>query len=144
VPSEPSVRILIAEDNPGDVLLMREVLRESRIPSEVNVTGDGVETMQYLRRAGAYAHTPRPSLVLLDLNMPRKDGREVLVEMKSDPSLRSIPVVVMTSSSAEEDVNRAYESHANCYVRKPSSFEQLREVVREIQNFWFGVASLPT
>jgi two-component system, chemotaxis family, response regulator Rcp1 len=141
--SQP-VRILIAEDNPGDVRLIREVLRESKIANEVDVTRDGVETMEFLHRAGAYSTAPRPGLILLDLSMPRKDGREVLAELKSDPNFRRIPVVVMTSSAGEEDVIRAYDNHANCYVRKPVDYGQLRTVVEKIESFWFTTVSLPT
>jgi chemotaxis family two-component system response regulator Rcp1 len=139
----PPVRILIAEDNPGDVRLIREVLRESRIPNEVDVTRDGVETMEFLRRAGPFADARRPGLILLDLSMPRKNGREVLTELKTDPGFRRIPVVIMTSSSGEDDVINAYDNHANCYVRKPVDFEQFRTVVKKIESFWFSTVSLP-
>lgn len=135
--------ILIAEDNPGDIRLMREALRESRITGEVDVTRDGVETLDFLHRRGPYAQAARPVLLLLDLSMPRKDGRQVLAEIKADPDLRRIPVVIMTSSPSEDDVLRAYENHANCYVRKPTNFEQLRGVIRQIESFWFTVVILP-
>jgi two-component system, chemotaxis family, response regulator Rcp1 len=140
--SNPAV-ILLAEDNPGDVRLVREVLRGSRIVSELHTVRDGVETIQFLRREGPYPTAPRAELVLLDLNMPRKDGREVLAEVKSDPILRRIPVVVLTSSPAEEDLIRAYDSHANCYIRKPVDFLQMKAVVEKIENFWLEVVELP-
>jgi two-component system, chemotaxis family, response regulator Rcp1 len=137
------VRILIAEDNPGDVRLIQEVLRESKIANDVDVTRDGIETLEFLHQTGPYAHAARPGLILLDLSMPRKDGREVLAELKADPNLRRIPIVIMTSSAGEEDVIRAYDNHANCYVRKPVDFEQLRTVVRKIESFWFTIVTLP-
>jgi chemotaxis family two-component system response regulator Rcp1 len=140
----PPVRILIAEDNPGDVRLIREILAASRMATEVDVTRDGVETMEFLRQTGAYATASRPGLILLDLNMPRKDGREVLAEVKADPDLRRVPVVIMTSSAREEDVLRAYDHHANCYIRKPVNFDQLREVVETIASFWFATVTLPS
>lgn len=137
------VRILMAEDNPADVRLIQEVLRDSKVLNELHVVRDGVLAMQFLRREGPYADAPRPNLIFLDLNMPRKDGREVLAEVKADPDLRRIPVVVMTSSQAEEDIARAYDQHANCYVRKPVDFVQFHKVVREIENFWFRAVELP-
>jgi two-component system, chemotaxis family, response regulator Rcp1 len=139
-----AVRILVAEDNPGDIRLIQEVLRESKIANEVDVVRDGVEVMEYLRKTGPHSGANHPMLVLLDLSMPRKDGREVLAEMKADPQLRRIPVIVMTASTAEEDILRAYDNHANCYVRKPVDFAQLRAVIRKIENFWFTIVTLPT
>jgi chemotaxis family two-component system response regulator Rcp1 len=138
------VRILLAEDNPGDIRLILEVLHESKITNEVEVTRDGIETMEILRRTGAHTNAQRPGLILLDLSMPRKDGREVLAELKADPDLRRIPVVIMTSSAGEEDVIRAYDNHANCYVRKPVDFDQLRAVVQKIETFWFTIVALPS
>jgi chemotaxis family two-component system response regulator Rcp1 len=138
------VRILLAEDNPGDIRLVLEVLRESKIANEVRVTRDGIETMEFLRRTGAFTDVERPGLILLDLSMPRKDGREVLAELKADPDLRRIPIVIMTSSAGEEDVIRAYDNHANCYIRKPVDFEQLRMVVQKIETFWFTIVALPS
>jgi chemotaxis family two-component system response regulator Rcp1 len=138
------VRILLAEDNPGDIRLILEVLHESKITNEVEVTRDGIETMEFLRRTGAHTNAQRPGLILLDLSMPRKDGREVLAELKADPDLRRIPVVIMTSSAGEEDVIRAYDNHANCYVRKPVDFDQLRAVVQKIETFWFTIVALPS
>jgi chemotaxis family two-component system response regulator Rcp1 len=138
-----AVPILLAEDNPGDIRLIQEVFADAKIANELAIVRDGVEAMEYLRRSGRYASSPRPGLVLLDLSMPRKDGREVLAEMKNDPELRRIPVVVMTSSPAEEDIVKAYDHHANCYVRKPVDFDQFRKVVQQIENFWFTVVELP-
>jgi chemotaxis family two-component system response regulator Rcp1 len=145
MPASPShpVAILLAEDNPADVRLVQEVLRESEVAHEVHVVRDGVETLDFLRHRGLFSGAPPVGLVLLDLSMPRKDGREVLVEMKADPELRRTPVVVMTSSPAEEDIMHAYNHHANCYIRKPVDFESFRAVVREIEQFWFAVVALP-
>jgi len=137
------IHILLAEDNPADVRLTREVMRDSKLLNELHVVTDGVEAMAFLRREGRHTGAPRPSLILLDLNMPRKDGREVLREVKSDPDLRRIPVVVMTSSQAEEDIVRAYDQHANCYIRKPVDFQQFHQVVKQIENFWFAAVELP-
>ncbi|HTZ62390.1 MAG TPA: response regulator, partial [Thermoplasmata archaeon] len=132
------------EDNPADARLVREVMRDSKILNEIHWVPDGVEAMTFLRRQGKYANAPRPNLMFLDLNMPRKDGREVLREVKADPELRRIPIVVMTSSQAEEDIARAYDQHANCYVRKPIDFEQFHSVVKTLENFWFSTVELPT
>jgi chemotaxis family two-component system response regulator Rcp1 len=137
------VVILLAEDNPGDVRLIREVLKEGKITNEVRVVRDGVEALEYLRRQGTHHDAPRPGLLLLDLSMPRKDGREVLAEIKQDPALHRIPVVVMTSSPAEEDIAKAYDNHANCYIRKPLDFEQFTNVVRKVEHFWLAVVELP-
>jgi chemotaxis family two-component system response regulator Rcp1 len=141
--SSRPVVVLLAEDNPGDVRLVREVLRDSKIPNEVHTVNDGVETLQFLRREGQFPTAPRAELILLDLNMPRKDGREVLAEAKRDPNLRRIPIVVMTSSPTEEDLVRAYDSHANCYIRKPVDYDQFQTVVQRIENFWFNLVALP-
>jgi two-component system response regulator len=137
------VQILIVEDNPADARLVREVMRDSKILNEINWVSDGVEALAFLRNQGKYANAPRPNLIFLDLNMPRKDGREVLREIKADPVFRSIPVVVMTSSQAEEDIARAYDQHANCYVRKPIDFSQFHGVVKSIETFWFATVELP-
>ena len=137
------VQILIVEDNPADARLVREVMRDSKILNEIQWVPDGVEALAFLRRQGKYAEAPRPNIVFLDLNMPKKDGREVLREVKADPSLRSIPVVVMTSSQTEEDIARAYDHHANCYVRKPVDFQQFHQVVKTLENFWFATVELP-
>ncbi len=137
------VEILLVEDNPGDVRLTQEALREGKIRNRLHRVGDGVEAMEFLHRQGKYADAPRPDVILLDLNLPRKDGREVLAEIKKDDTLRRIPVVVMTTSSAEQDILRAYDLHANCYVTKPVDFDQFIEVVRSIQDFWFTIVRLP-
>jgi two-component system, chemotaxis family, response regulator Rcp1 len=141
-PTRP-VQILIVEDNPADARLVREVMRDSKVLTEIHWVPDGVEALAFLRAQGKYADAPRPNLIFLDLNMPRKDGREVLSEVKSDESLKRIPIVVMTSSQAEEDVARAYDQHANCYVRKPIDFDQFHSVVKTLENFWFATVELP-
>jgi two-component system, chemotaxis family, response regulator Rcp1 len=137
------VQILIVEDNPADARLVREVMRDSKVLNEIHWVADGVEALAFLHREGKYSTAPRPNLIFLDLNMPRKDGREVLQSVKADPSLRQIPIVVMTSSQAEEDVARAYDQHANCYVRKPIDFDQFHQVVKNLENFWFATVELP-
>ena len=137
------VEILLVEDNPGDVRLTREALREGKVRNNLYVAADGVEALRFLRREGEHADAVRPDLVLLDLNLPRKDGREVLEEVKADPSLRHIPVVVLTSSQAEQDIARAYDLHANCYVSKPVDLDQFIHVVRSIEDFWFTIVKLP-
>lgn len=137
------VEILLAEDNPGDVRLTLEALREGKIKNNLHVVGDGVEVLQYLRREGEYAGAVCPDLILLDLNMPRKDGREVLAEIKGDPGLKHIPVVVLTTSEAERDVLKAYELHANCYITKPVDLDQFLTVIRSVGNFWVEIVKLP-
>ncbi len=139
-----SIEILLVEDSPTDVLIAREALAEARIINTIHVTEDGVEAMQFLRREGQYTNAVRPDLILLDLNLPRKNGREVLAEVKSDELLKSIPVVVLTTSEAEEDVLRSYDLHANCYVVKPVGFENFVNAVRSISDFWFNIVTLPT
>lgn len=141
-PSSKPVEILLIEDSPTDVLLMREALKSSNLLNNLHVVPDGVEAMAFLRGEGRYAGSPRPSLVLLDLNLPRKDGREVLAEIKQDEALKRIPVVVLTTSKTESDVMRAYGLHANCYVVKPVNFEQFAVTVRNIESFWFSVVTL--
>jgi CheY-like chemotaxis protein len=144
-PLSRPVEILLVEDNPGDVRLTREALRESKVHNNLYIAKDGVEALAFLRREGAeFADAVRPDLILLDLNLPRKDGREVLEEIKADPSLRHIPVVVLTSSEAEQDIVRAYDLHANCYVSKPVDLDQFITVVQSIENFWFTIVKLPT
>jgi len=142
-PARP-IQVLLVDDSPADVRLTREALSEGKISSELNVVGDGVEALRFLRRQGAYANVPRPDLVLLDLNLPRKSGREVLEEIKSDPELRRIPVMVLTTSRADEDLNVAYSLHANCYVRKPVNLDEFLDVVRSIEQFWFTIVTLPS
>jgi CheY-like chemotaxis protein len=137
------VEILLVEDNPGDVRLTREALREGKIRNHLSVVPDGVEALAFLRRAGRYAEAPHPDVILLDLNLPRKSGREVLAEIKADGQLRRIPVVILTTSADEQDVLRAYELHANCYITKPVDFEQFSTVIQAIENFWLTVVTLP-
>lgn len=141
--SEKEVEILLVEDNPGDVRLTIEALKDGKVHNHLSIASDGVEAMEFLRRQGRYASAPRPDLILLDLNLPRKDGREVLCEIKSDPGLRSIPVVVLTTSQAEEDIIRAYDHNANCYITKPVDFDQFMKVVKSIEDFWLTVVKLP-
>ena len=139
-----SVEILLVEDNPGDVDLTLEALEEAKLRNNVHVARDGVEAMEFLHRMGDHADAPRPDLVLLDLNMPRKDGREVLREMKEHPDLRRIPVVVLTTSEAEQDVLDAYDYRANAYIVKPVDFEQFFRTVRALEDFWLTVVRLPS
>ena len=137
------VEILLVEDNPGDERLTREALKEGKVYSNLHWVKDGVEAMAFLRRAGQYKDVPRPDIILLDLNLPKKDGREVLQDIKTDPDLRRIPVVVLTTSKAEEDVLRTYDLHANCYVTKPVDLEKFIVVVKSIDVFWLTVVTLP-
>ena len=137
------MEILMVEDNPDDVELMRLALREGRGEHNLNVAKDGVEAMAFLRREGDYGAAPRPDLILLDLNLPRKDGREVLAEVKNDEALQEIPVIVLTSSRAPEDVLKVYSLHANCYIAKPVDFQEFIRVAKSIEDFWFGIAKLP-
>ena len=137
------VEILLVEDNPGDVRLTVEALREAKVRNQMYHVADGVEAMEFLRKQGKYSDVPRPDVVLLDLNLPRMSGREVLEEMKQDPDLLRIPVVVLTTSKAEEDIIRSYNLHANCYVNKPVDFEQFMNVIKAIETFWLTVVKLP-
>jgi two-component system, chemotaxis family, response regulator Rcp1 len=137
------IEILLVEDNPGDVRLTIEALKEGKVRNRLSVARDGVEALAFLRREGPHATAARPDLILLDLNLPRKDGREVLGEIKDDAQLRRIPVVVLTTSKAEEDILRTYDLHANCYINKPVDLEQFISVVRSIDDFWLSVVRLP-
>lgn len=137
------IEILLVEDNPGDVRLAVEALRDGKVANRLHIVEDGVEAMSFLRREGRYADVPRPDLILLDLNLPRKDGREVLAEIKQDADLKRIPVVILTSSAAEQDVVQAYNLYANCYIVKPIDLDQFLKVVRSIEDFWLIVATLP-
>jgi CheY-like chemotaxis protein len=141
--SAHAVEILLVEDNPGDVRLTREALREGKVHHNLHVTVDGVAALAYLHREGEHAGAARPDLILLDLNIPKKDGRQVLTEIKADPALSRIPVVVLTTSQAEEDVARTYALHANCYINKPVDFDQFMRVVKAIEDFWFSIVRLP-
>jgi CheY-like chemotaxis protein len=138
-----AVEILLVEDNVGDIRLTQEVFKGSKLTNHLSVVTDGEEALAYLRRQGRYANAPCPDLLLLDLNLPRKDGREVLAEMKSDPVLRRIPVVVLTTSQAEQDVLRSYDLHANCYITKPVDLDQFVAVVKSVEEFWFMIVKLP-
>ena len=137
------IEILLVEDNPADVRLTIEALHDGKVANNMTVAMDGEEALACLRREGQWEKAARPDVILLDLNLPRKDGREVLAEIKSDPSLRRIPVVVLTTSAAEQDVLRSYDLHANCYVRKPVDLDQFVHVVKTIESFWFTVVTLP-
>jgi chemotaxis family two-component system response regulator Rcp1 len=137
------VEILLIEDNPGDVRLTLEAFKEGKVRNKIYVVNDGVEALAFLRREGKYADMPRPDVILLDLNLPRKDGREVLGEIKKDPNLSRIPVVILTTSQAEQDVLQTYNLHANCYITKPVELEQFMTVVKSIEIFWLNVVKLP-
>jgi CheY-like chemotaxis protein len=141
--STKSIEVLLVEDNPGDVRLTKEALKEGRLLNNLFVVGDGVEALSFLRQQGKYAEAAQPDLILLDLNLPKKDGREVLAEIKGDCRLRRIPVVVLTTSSAEEDILRIYDLHANCFVTKPVDLEQFMRVIKSIEDFWVSVVKLP-
>ena len=138
------IEILLVEDSSTDVMLAEEALEAAKMRNNLHVVKDGVEAMAFLRKEGKYANMPRPDLMLLDLNMPRKDGREVLAEVKADDNLKTIPVVVLTTSQAQEDVLKAYGLYANCYISKPVDFEQFMNVVQAIDQFWFTVVTLPS
>lgn len=138
-----SIEILLVEDNAGDVRLIQEALKEGTMPMRVNVVGDGDQAIEFLRKQGDFSSASRPDLVLLDLNLPRKDGREVLAEIKLDRGLQTIPVIVMTSSHAAEDIIKSYTLQANCYIVKPANADQFVEMVRSLENFWFSIATLP-
>ncbi len=137
------IDILLVEDNPGDVRLAQEALKESKVRNRLFVVADGVEAMAFLRQQGIYADKPRPDLILLDLNLPRKSGREVLAEIKNDENLKRIPVVILTVSKAEEDIVKCYNYHANCYITKPLDFNQFMEVTKAIEEFWLTIVKLP-
>jgi chemotaxis family two-component system response regulator Rcp1 len=137
------INILLADDSPEDIDLAMEALEGTKLANSVSVVNDGVEALAFLRRQGKYASAPRPSLIFLDLNMPKKDGREVLEEIKNDPDLKDIPVVILTTSKDEEDIAKSYKAHANCYVNKPVSMAEFVKVVHAIDNFWFAIVELP-
>lgn len=137
------VEILLVEDNPGDVRLTQETLKEFKVLNNLSVVGDGVDAMAFLRHEGRYAKASRPDLILLDLNLPKKDGREVLKEIKLDAQLKRIPVVVLTTSGAEQDILKTYELHANCYITKPVDLDQFIAVIKSIEQFWFTIVKLP-
>jgi chemotaxis family two-component system response regulator Rcp1 len=137
------IEILLVEDNPADARLTREALRDAKVQNNLSVVDDGVEALAFLQREGAYDKSPRPDLILLDLNLPRKDGRQVLAEIKADPDLKMIPVVILTTSTAEEDVLNSYGLHANAYVKKPVDFSQFLRVVQAIEEFWLTLVTFP-
>jgi CheY-like chemotaxis protein len=138
------VEILLVEDNPGDARLAKEALKDAKVRNSLHWVEDGVEAMTFLHRQGKYADAPRPDVILLDLNLPKKDGREVLAEVKEDGDLRRIPVVILTVSDAEEDIIKTYNLHANCYIRKPLDLDRFIEVVKAINEFWLTIVRLPT
>jgi chemotaxis family two-component system response regulator Rcp1 len=145
-PPFPHVRpinVLLVEDSPTDLLMTREALEHAKVLLNLLVVDDGVQALEFLRRTGKFAQAPRPDLILLDLNLPRRDGREVLADIKQDPLLKAIPVVILTTSKAEEYIARAYLSHANCFITKPVGFANFNEVMRSIERFWFAVVTLP-
>ena len=137
------IQILLVEDNPADVDLTREGFEVGKLKNDLHVVTDGIEALGFLRKEGEHASAPRPDLILLDLNLPKKDGREVLAEIKQDPELQTIPVVVLTSSDAEEDVLKSYQLHANSYIRKPVNLERFMNIVSTVEDFWFTVVKLP-
>jgi CheY-like chemotaxis protein len=139
-----SVNILLVEDNPGDVRLTKEAFKEAKVNNNLHIVSDGVEAMDFLRRKGKYIGAPRPDIILLDLNMPKKNGREVLAEIKADPDLMRIPVLVLTISQAEEDILKSYNLHANCYIQKPVDINKFIDVVKSIEGFWLTIVKLPS
>ena len=140
---DPPIEILIVEDSPSDAFIIKEAFKQASDSCHVHLVEDGVEAMAFLHREAQYGGAPRPDMVLLDLNTPRKDGREVLAEMKSDERFKRIPVIVLTSSSAEADISNAYQLHANCYITKPADFARFKEIIKSIQTFWFNSVILP-
>jgi len=139
-----SVNILLVEDNPGDVRLTKEAFKEAKVNNNLHIVSDGVEALDFLRRKGKYIGAPRPDIILLDLNMPKKNGREVLAEIKADPDLMRIPVLVLTISQAEEDILKSYNLHANCYIQKPVDINKFIDVVKSIEGFWLTIVKLPS
>ncbi len=139
-----TIEILLVEDNPGDVRLTREAFKEGKVFNHLSVAMDGVEALAFLKREGIYADAVRPDIILLDLNLPRMDGRELLSKIKTDSDLRRIPVVILTTSKAEEDILQTYDLHANCYITKPVSLDQFIKVVKSIKEFWFSIVKLPS
>ena len=137
------IEILLVEDNPGDVRLTQEVLKDGKVRNNMHVVKDGVDAISFLQQTGEYADAPRPDIILLDLNLPKKDGREVLADIKADPDLKNIPIVVLTTSSAEQDIFRSYDLHANCYITKPVDLDQFIRVIRSIEDFWLTIVKLP-
>jgi CheY-like chemotaxis protein len=143
MPNGRAIEILLVEDSPADMRLTREAMKNGRLLNNLHTAVDGEEAMAFLRRTGKFANAPRPDIILLDLNLPRKDGREVLAEIKNDPGLCDIPVIVLTTSQAEEDIIRSYHLHANCYITKPVDLEQFFHVMKSFKEFWFEIVKLP-
>ena len=143
-PLSSPIEILLVEDNPGDVRLTQEVLKEGKVHNTLNIVENGVQALSFLRKENEYSDAPTPDLILLDLNLPKKDGREVLLDIKKDPELKKIPVVVLTTSQAEEDILNVYDLNANCYVSKPVDLGQFIDVVKSIEDFWLSIVKLPT
>ncbi len=137
------MQILLVEDNPGDIRLTQEALKEGSIKNVLNVVKDGVEALDYLKKKGKFMNNPTPDIILLDLNLPRKDGREVLAEIKADEYLKLIPVIILTTSDADQDIIRSYKLHANCFITKPVDLDQFIFIIRQIETFWFTVVKLP-
>lgn len=142
-PVRESIDILVVEDNPGDARLIKEILNENKLYSSLNIVNDGVEAMSFLHNEGKINPSPKPDLIILDLNLPRKDGREVLAEIKADEELKHIPIVIMTISQAEEDILKTYKLHASCYITKPIDLNEFIKVIKSIEDFWFSVVKLP-
>ena len=138
-----TIKILLVEDNPGDIRLTQEVFKEGKIQNEMSIVMDGEEAIFFLKKIGQYKDAPTPDIILLDLNLPKKDGREVLAEIKHDPDLKPIPVIILTTSAAEEDIANTYSNHANCYITKPVDFDQFIKVIRAIEDFWLTIVKLP-
>jgi len=138
------IEILLVEDNPGDIRLTQEVLKEGKVKNTLSIVENGVQAISFLRKESEYHDAPTPDLILLDLNLPKKDGREVLLEIKNDPELKKIPVVVLTTSQSEEDILKVYDLNANCYISKPVDFGQFIDVVKSIEDFWLSIVKLPT
>jgi chemotaxis family two-component system response regulator Rcp1 len=143
-PDGQAINILLVEDNPGDVRLTVEALKEGKVRNQLHIAKDGMEAMDFLHRRGNYSDVPRPDLILLDLNLPKKDGHEVLAEIKEDPELKRIPVVVLTGSKAGDDILKTYNRHANCYITKPVDWDQFITVVKSINDFWLTIVKLPS
>ncbi len=141
--TDKPIEILLVEDNPGDIRLIKEALKQGKVRNSIQTVGDGEEALAFLRRKGLYIEARRPDLVLLDLNLPKKDGREVLEEIKTDPDLRRIPVIILTSSKAEDDIIKSYDRYANCYITKPIQLDEYINVAKSIEDFWLGTVKLP-
>jgi CheY-like chemotaxis protein len=140
---DKSIDILLVEDNPADVRLTQEAFKETKIPNHLHVVRDGSEALAFLERSGRFANAPRPNMILLDLNLPKKDGREVLAQIKQQPEYKSIPVVILTTSNEEEDIAHTYNHHANCFITKPANLDEFLNVVKTIETFWLSVVQLP-